>query len=349
MPVHEVDPLKDARWREFVQGHAKSSVFHTPAWLEALSRTYGYEVRALTTTKPGQPLTNGLVFCWVRSWLTGSRAVSLPFSDHCQPLVDSPADLAELLGFLREDVSSGNSKYCELRLMAGLNSDLSEPMGLTQSSVFCFHTLDLRPGVDELYRGFHKSCVQRKVQRAEREGLTLHEGRSEAELTMFYSLLLLTRRRHQLPPQPLQWFRNLIHAFGDELLIRVALKGGRPIASILTLSHKKSVVYKYGCSDSELHNLGGMPFLFWRGIREAKERGAEEFDFGRSEMDNQGLIAFKDHWRGARSQLTYYRYPATSSEAVAAPPQMETALKAFSALPDFCLTAAGRLLYRHIG
>jgi hypothetical protein len=349
MPVYEVDPLKDGRWGEFLQAHPKSSVFHTPAWLEALTRTYGYEVHALTTTKPGESLKNGLVFCRVKSWLTGSRTVSLPFSDHCQPLVDGPADLAEILEVLRKDVSSGNTKYCELRIVAGLNPDFGAPMGLTESSVFCFHTLDLRSGVDEICRGFHKSCVQRKVQRAEREGLTLQEGRSEAELAMFYSLLLLTRRRHQLPPQPLRWFRNLIQTFGRDLLIRVALKDGRPVASILTLAHKKSVVYKYGCSDSQMHNLGGMPLLFWRGIREAKDQGAEEFDFGRSEKDNQGLISFKDHWGGTRSQLTYYRYPATSSEAVAAPPQMESALKAFSALPDFCLTTAGRLLYKHIG
>jgi CelD/BcsL family acetyltransferase involved in cellulose biosynthesis len=349
MSVYEVDPLKDPRWEEFLQAHPGSSFFHTPAWLEALSRTYGYDLHAITTTKPGQPLTNGLVLCRVRSWLTGSRMVSLPFSDHCQPLVDRSEDLAELVGFLRKDVDSGRAKYCELRMAKEVNSDLSESVGLTESSVYCFHILDLRPGVNEIYRRFHKSCVQRKVQRAEREALTLQEGRSEAELAMFYRLLLLTRRRHQLPPQPLQWFRNLIQTCGDNLLIRVALKDGKPVASVLTLSHKKTVIYKYGCSDSQMHNLGGMPLLFWRAIREAKEQGAEEFDFGRSELDNDGLISFKDHWGGERSQLAYYRYPAASSEAVAAPGQMESALKAFSVLPDFCLTTAGRLLYRHIG
>ena len=349
MSVNEFDPLKDVRWSALLQEHEQSSVFHTRAWLEALSRTYGYEVRALTTSKPGQALTNGLPFCRVKSWLTGSRAVSLPFSDHCQPLVGRSADLAELVGFLRHDVSSGSSKYSELRPVEHLGSDLREQMALTESSRFCFHTLDLRPSAEQLYKGFHKSCVQRKIQRAEREELTLQEGRSEAELAMFYSLLLLTRRRHQLPPQPLQWFRNLILAFGDDLLIRIALKNGKPVASMLTLNHKKKVVYKYGCSDSEMHNLGGMPFLFWRAIRDAKERGAEEFDFGRSEMDNEGLIAFKGHWGGVKRELVYYRYPATSSETAAATPQMETALKAFSVLPDFCLTTAGKLLYRHIG
>jgi hypothetical protein len=35
-----------------------------------------------------------LVFCRVRSWLTGRRSISLPFSDHCEPLVESHEALA---------------------------------------------------------------------------------------------------------------------------------------------------------------------------------------------------------------------------------------------------------------
>jgi hypothetical protein len=349
MPVYEVDPLRDARWSEFLHVQPMSSVFHTTGWLEALSDTYGYKIRALTTTQPGQPLKDSLVFCRVKSWLTGARAVSLPFSDHCQPLVDNSADLAELVGFLRKDVRSGNSKYCELRPVQSLSTDLGKQMDLTESAAYCFHTLDLRPNLDELCRGFHKSCAQRQVRRAEREGLVVREGRSEAELAMFYSLLLLTRRRHQLPPQPLAWFRNLIRTFRDGLLIRIALKNGCPIASILTLAHKKSIVYKYGCSDSAFHNLGGMPFLFWHAIRNAKESGAEEFDLGRSDLDNPGLISFKNNWGGTQKKLVYYRHPAGSSEAAAKYPRMHAARRVFSALPDFCLTTAGRLLYRHIG
>jgi outer membrane protein TolC len=43
---------------------------------------------ALTTTTGDKPLENGLALCEVRTWLS-RRLVSLPFSDHCDPLVDS--------------------------------------------------------------------------------------------------------------------------------------------------------------------------------------------------------------------------------------------------------------------
>src|SRR5437764_1903006 len=94
--VHQIQPLRDTRWDGFLKRHPRASVFHTTAWLEALRRTYGYEPVVYTTTPSGLDLTNALVFCRVESWLTGRRLVSLPFADHCEPLLDGPGDLAPL-------------------------------------------------------------------------------------------------------------------------------------------------------------------------------------------------------------------------------------------------------------
>ncbi len=48
----------------------------------------------LTTCAPDAPLTDGVVFCEVDSWLTGRRLVSLPFSDHCEPLLQTTRRLS---------------------------------------------------------------------------------------------------------------------------------------------------------------------------------------------------------------------------------------------------------------
>jgi lipid II:glycine glycyltransferase (peptidoglycan interpeptide bridge formation enzyme) len=274
--------------------------------------------------------------------------VSLPFSDHCQPLVERSSDLQELLTSLW-DQESQTSKYIEIRPLLPLDAQMEQDAGLAPSESFCFHALDLRPSLDDIYRRFHKSCVQRKVQRAEKEGLRLALGRTTDLLEMFYGLMLMTRRRHQLPPQPFSWFESLAHSLGEKLVVRVALKNDQPVASILTLAHNKTVVYKYGCSDAQYHNMGGMPFLFWGAIQDAKASGAEEFDFGRSELDNAGLISFKDNWGGTRKTLTYYKKPGASWKNAARSWRAGLARRGFSVMPDFCLTAVGKLLYRHIG
>ena len=106
------------------------------------------------------------------------------------------------------------------------------------------------------------SSTQRKILRAEKEGLIYKSGRSEELLGAFWDLFLMTRRRRLVPPQPRMWFRNLIDCFGEALQIRVAFKTRQPVASILTLRHKDTLVYKYGCSDERFHSLGGTQLLF---------------------------------------------------------------------------------------
>ena len=92
-----------------------------------------------------------------------------------------------------------------------------------------------------------------------------------------------------------------------------------------------------------------MPYLFWRLIEESKASGAEEIDFGRSDLDHEGLIAFKDRFGTTRRLLTYYRYPKTESLEAAAIRHSHAIRRLFSLLPDAVFSTVGRVLYRHIG
>jgi hypothetical protein len=347
--VYRIQPLRDLRWAELVERHPHSSVFHTVAWLETLNRTYGYEPIAYTTAPPQARMEDGLVFCRVASWITGRRMVSLPFSDHCEPLVDSPEDRELLLAASAETLHHQKLSYLEVRPTRPFPDTI---MNWRTSDSYVFHELDLRPALNELFASFHKSSTQRKIQRAEREGLTYEAGRSPALFDAFWALLLITRRRHGLPPQPDSWFRNLINCFGDQLKIRVARKDRRPVAAIVTLRHKDTLTYKYGCSDAAFHTLGGMQLLFWRSIEEAKREGLCTFDLGRTDRGNSGLITFKDRWGSARSALTYSRFSdhetAQESRSSGTGWTRRIAKSVVPYLPDRLLRMAGDLLYRHI-
>jgi hypothetical protein len=343
--VWEIDPLSDARWPVLIDTCLRSSVFHTTSWLRALRSVYGYEPVVATTTPPGMPMTNGLVFCRVRSWLTGSRLVALPFSDHCEPLVSNAEEFDRLLVQMGPYVDSGKWKYTEMRPIS-FEPGLVAKYGRLRT--YSFHRLDLSPSIEQIFRRFHKDCVQRKIRRAEKEKLKYEEGNSEELLQKFYRLMVGMRRRKSLPPQPLEWFRTLALEFGKDLQIRIASYGDLPVASIITLSHKKTMTYKYGCSDVAFNRLGGMALLFWRAIQDAKGAGCELLDLGRSDSDNLGLIAFKDHWGAASSPLTYWKYPQESASRSSLWSN-RSVQRAVSMAPEVVLRAAGRLLYRHIG
>ncbi|MGH9220750.1 MAG: hypothetical protein ACRD1W_15700, partial [Vicinamibacterales bacterium] len=88
MPARIVhDPIEDPRWSELLEHHSAASIFHSPGWLNALRQTYGYQPFVVTTST-GSILENGLVACEVKGWAS-RRLVSLPFSDHCDPLVQN--------------------------------------------------------------------------------------------------------------------------------------------------------------------------------------------------------------------------------------------------------------------
>lgn len=344
--VYAIDPLQDARWPEFVCRHPNASVFHTRGWLGALQATYGYAPVAFTTSAPHEHLTNAILFCSVRSWLTGSRLVSLPFSDHCEPLVEDIDQFRALFSFVESLRQKERWKYVEIR---SANSLLDFDGSFGRATTYCLHRLDLRPSLDVLYKGFHKDCIQRKIRRAERESLTYEAGRSQSLLQQLYELLQLTRLRHHLPTQPFAWFQSLVAWMGKDACIRIASKAGRPVAGILTISNGKKMLYKYGGSDAHFNRLGGTPMLFWQTIKEAKQEGAEELDFGRSDIDNPGLIAFKGRWSAECSTLTKWRVPMVASSPRLERLKVRCTKEVFARMPDRALTLAGRILYRHIG
>ena len=343
MPVYKSDPLRDPRWEVFLNQHPQASVFHTAGWLKALQLTYGYQPSVLTLSAPGCDLTNGIVLCNVRSWLTGRRLVSLPFSDHCEPLAGNPEDVAQIIAGMQRDVNRANCRYLELRPL----SSPSSLYGLERSADYYLHRLDLRPGMNKVFQGFHRDCVQRKIRRAEREALIITEGRTPDLLKQFYKLAVRTRRRQGLPPQPFAWFQNLADCLGVAFTIRIASKNDQPIAGIVTLEHKQTLVYKYGASDERFHNCGGMIWLFWIAIQDAIGRGLTELDMGRSVIDNPGLVAFKDHLGAARFPLSYWRFPASQKPARNWTPGITK--KAFTYIPDHWRILLGTHLYRHIG
>lgn len=346
-----VDPLEDCRWEAFLQQHPHASLFHSTAWLRALANTYGYTPVIYTTSPLQRPLQNGIVFCQVDSWLTGRRLVSLPFSDYCEPLVDTPNAMERITAALDDSFPQNNWRYIEFRPLEPFqfNSELDRII-----IKYTLHQVDLRVDIDTIFSNFHKSSIQRKIRRAFRENLVYREGSNQTFLDAFYQLLTFTRKVHKRPPQPKAWFTNLLNNFGEAATIRVAFKDDRAVAAMLTIRYKNTLFYKYGASDPGFHNLGAVHFLYWRAIVDAKAGGLEVFDLGRTDLDQPGLITFKSRWGAKQSVLTYFRFGAAGSsthwfDVPALNWKPRAAQYVFAHLPDYALSKLGGILYRHVG
>jgi CelD/BcsL family acetyltransferase involved in cellulose biosynthesis len=344
--IERLDPVRDPRWRELALSHPRSSVFHSPEWLEALRRTYGFEPVAYVTAGPGSSPA-GIPFSLVRSWLTGRRLVSLPFSDHCQPLVDSPEQVEEILGTARADARSGGWGYVQIRPLVAAQLGALDRSGFRSEGPLYHYHLDLGPDLDTLFKGV-KSDVRKDVRRAERSDLRFEVGRDGEMVSAYYRLHVMTRSTQGVPPQPFAWFRNLADCFGEMLDVHLLIRGGTPIAGLITILYRDQLMWKYSASHPIEDRAGMGKALMWRSICRAKERGAMTLDMGRVDPDNVGLAQFKERWGARRSDLTYLRSPAPSDR-----PRTRWASRATKSiiprLPTALLTAAGRFAYRHVG
>jgi hypothetical protein len=164
MSVYAINPIQDSRWRAFLEQDSRASVFHDPRWLEAL-RTYNFEPVVVTTCGPGQALTNGT--CSAASELVDRRRlVSLPFSDHCQPLVSGPPSAGQLMLRLQRV----RRRKVGLRRNATGQRPFHDRASVKETQVFCLHRLICRAAQKALSRLPQERCPEADPAR-ERESL----------------------------------------------------------------------------------------------------------------------------------------------------------------------------------
>lgn len=281
----------------------------------------------------------------VISFLTGKRAVSLPFTDYCEAL--SPhAEVSKVMFdvIVREGRQRGWN-YIELRGGADFIGD-------GQSSAFYYrHTLDLTPGADMLFKGFRDS-VRRNIRKAQQENVEVRFEVGMDAMRKFYSLNCLTRREHGLPPQPWAFFVNL----HDEIIaegagvVALGLFRDRPIAANVYLFSNGEAIYKYGASDKKYQRLRANNLLMWEAIRQFANDGCKRMCFGRTEPENEGLRRFKVGWGARERIINYYHYDIASDTFLTGKRGISrAAYRLFASVPLSVSRAIGTLLYRHAG
>lgn len=341
-----IDPLADPRWSALLAAAPEARVFHHPAWLELLAAQYGYAVGAVAIAGEDGALQAGLPFCRVASRLTGTRLVALPFSDLCPPLAAAgtpPAALAAL-GAALQRIPADEGLDLEVRgEVAGAPAAGAGPR-------FLHHELDLTAGADAVLAAAHTQH-RRGIRRAEREGVRVVRRTDRAGLDRFYRLHAATRRRQGVPVQPRSFIRRFEGLFDRGLgHVLLAEHAGGDAAAAVFVGFGGSLIYKYGASDPSC--LGARPnhAIFAEAIRWGAEQGHRVLDFGRTDLDNPGLAAFKSNWGAVQRELAYVRLPPRAARGDSGPGLARRAAGSIiRRSPPVVGRAVGAALYRHFG
>lgn len=343
MSIHIIDPLKRDDWNDLILQTAGNSFFHSSNWARTLQESYGFTPLYFTRLK-GKALQAAVPVMEVRSFLSGCRGVSLPFSDYCRFLGDS--DEGE--GLLETVFDYGREagwKYFELRSDHPL---LAEAASCRHHYV---HTLDLAPGEDLLYRNLRDS-TKRNIKKAAKEGVSVTKSSSREAVASFCRLNSMTRRQHGLPPQPAVFFDRFYSNVIEQGMgsIYLAHYRGSCIAGAVYVRFGDSVIYKYGASDSGYRQLRGNNLVMWEAIRDFSREGGRTFSFGRTEPENDGLRQFKNGWGGKEETVRYYRFNLQQNRFEAdGGNHIPGYARIFSRLPLPVLETIGKYLYRHVG
>lgn len=343
--VEFIEPIESPSWAELVDAAPTAEIFHHPRWLGLLRDQYGYEFSACCV-RGEHGIEAALPLAHVASRLTGKRLVSLPFSDVCSPLLAAGAGL-EALGALGDAVAGhAHERGLELTIHGAMPSI---PDGFV-SERFVTHELALPGDPDEAERGASKS-LRRGVAKARKEGLRAERRTDAGALDAFYRLHLRTRQRLGVPTQPKRFIGRFENLFTAGLgAVWLVLDGDEPVAAAVFLVHNGTVTYKYGASAAEALPKRPNNLLMLEAIRWGCEQGQSKFDFGRTDLDNEGLRRFKCSW-GAEELPLSYTYLTRTEPAAAGEPSLRERLmtRTIQRSPAVVGRLAGEMLYRHVG
>jgi hypothetical protein len=342
--VAVVNPLKQANWNQMLLDFGQGTIFHSSNWARLLAESYGYHPAYLTLTQEGV-LQGCLPIMEVDSVFTGRRGVCLSFSDCCgavarragefQLLLDSVLQLGKLSGW----------RYVEFR---------GEPFLADREPVLTYahHHIELSEDERQMHSRLRKGTSS-SIRKAEKEGVTVAVSETLEAVRDFYRLHCLTRRRHGLPPQPASFFDKLHqHVIAQGLGFAVlAQYQKKTVAGLICLHFGDQAVWKYGASDEAYRHLSANNLVLWHTIKTCGQQGFRQLSLGRTDLDNEGLLSFKNGWGAVRTSLNYYRYDFGRNDFVRGGTGMNLGAvkKVLRLLPVEVLKMIGQLAYRHIG
>ena len=300
-----IAPLGEpTEWDAYVAGHDAATPFHSRAWCEAVSAATGHRCHPLAARGADGAITGLLPLHHVRSPLFGQALVASGFA------VDG--------GILADDAATADG-------LADAAADLARSLGVP--------SVELRGGgvpdgkgwrrEDGVYAGFARDlaadddaellAIPRKqraeVRKALAGPLSVTTGRDAAERRDHYRVYAESVRNLGTPVFPKALFDAILDAFGDAADILTVRAGDTPVASVLSLYWRGTVMPYWGGGTFAARGLRANERMYYALMNHARAKGCSRFDFGRSKVGT-GPWSYKKNWGFEPQPLVYARWLA---------------------------------------
>ena len=332
----------DPGWLEFVEAQPSATAFHHPAWSEVLAASYGYRCSVVALRARDGDIVAGVPMADVRKPFGRHRLVSMPFTDHCPVLAREPGDVDAFTSALSRWRGAVDAPAIEIR-------DELRVEGAWTQRVGSRHIVDLESDSEAVFNRFERHRIRSWISRAQDQGVVADVGDSRQDLTDFYRLHCLTRRRLGVPVQPWRFFENLLAkvvARGIGFIV-VARFAGKPVAAAVFLAWNRQLLYKFGASDRENGVRGANHLVMWTAMRWGCEAGYQSVDLGRTDEGHESLRAFKARWRAHEVPLIYSHLGGAPRAGYRSGLGSRALAQVIRRSPTAVCRTVGELLYRY--
>lgn len=138
--------------------------------------------------------------------------------------------------------------------------------------------LDLTPGPEQLFAAFTKGH-RADVRRAERNGVLVRVGSTNADLDTFYTIMQTTGARQQFGIHARAYYAAALQQFGDATRLLIAEHDGAAVAAFLIFGWGREAQYMYSGANEHGLRLGANHLLQWHALQWAYARGCTTYDF----------------------------------------------------------------------
>lgn len=336
--LHEPDEV--ARIEGFVAERG-GSVFHRPAWLNAIEKGTGQRARGLLAEQ-GDTVTGWLPLTEVHSPIFGRMLASSGFAVEGGVLASNDSTASALCDAATEFALRLSCTTVELRGgMAGDGWDV-------RTDSHCGFVQSLAEDDDVQLTAIPRK-QRAEVRRSLKNDLTVSVGASEADRAAHYAVYAASVRNLGTPVFPRGLFDAVLDTLDADIL--TVRHEGEAVASVLSLYHDGAVMPYWGGGTMAARYLRANDRMYYALMLHARGRGCDRFDFGRSKTGS-GAYSFKKNWGFEPQPLSYASWTAPGHEARDADPtseQHQARIALWKKLPLPIANRLGPMIARGLG
>lgn len=301
-----------ARWDDFVEHHPLGWLTSLSSWSSVLSSLpNNIKTYRLALVDDSHEIIAGLPIYLLKSPLLDKKLIGAPLATFFDPLVKTEEELHLLLSAaLQLKKKTGSSS---IKLKTFKSQEMFASAEFTRGRIFFSHLLPLANEPSALLASFDRTCIRKNIKRAEHYGPEFLKISDKDGIYSFYRLYSLTRKRLGLPALPFSFFKAIYDLYGPTGNAHFFLLNyqQRPVASLLLLSYRGRWSAEALGWDTNYKLLSPSVVIYWEAIKFAQAAGGKIFDFGRTSVENKGLLTFKRHWGTQEVQIPIYVFPPT--------------------------------------